>query len=107
MHMVIRIPLEPTAHASKRKFLLALTIWTWITAALLSVLFFLGVHSLMEGLDWLAGLLLGMIVFGWVVTLSYIRALNQPIQGVKGDRYGMKRTFKTKPATLIMLMERK
>jgi hypothetical protein len=68
------------------KFLLALTVWAWTTAVLCSILFLYGVRNQLDGMEWLGGLLLGLVGLGWVATLQYIKVANQPKQNVRqGD----------------------
>ena len=75
----------------KRKFLRALAIWTWIVAVLLSILFHFALRNDLAGMDWLAGLLLGMVLLGWIVTAYYYRVTGKPVPSLtQGDRYDKK-----------------
>jgi type VI protein secretion system component VasK len=78
----------PSVLVQKRKLLQALTIWTWMIAVLLSVLFYFALRYDLVGMDWLAGLLLGMVFLGWIVTGYYYRVTDKPSRSLnQEDRY--------------------
>ncbi len=67
-------------HIKKCKFLLALTVLTWIVAAFVSVAFYIDVRSNRAEADWLACILMGMVFLGWIMLASYFRAAGKPIR---------------------------
>jgi hypothetical protein len=60
-----------SARTRKRKSLLAVSIGTWILTALLSIVFYVSLRNDLAGIDWLAVLLLGMVVLDWIITAYY------------------------------------
>jgi hypothetical protein len=71
-----------------RKFLLNLTVCTWIVAVLSFILFYVAVRTDLAGTDWLAGLLLGMLILGWIMTAYYLHETMKPVHPpVQGDRH--------------------
>lgn len=79
----------PSVEVRKRKLLLVLTIWTWIVAAFVSIAFYVAVCNNQMGTESLAGLLLGMIIFGWIMVARYFRATIKFVQSTEqGDQYG-------------------
>jgi hypothetical protein len=71
--------LFPALQARERKVLLTLTILAWMMTVLSAFLFYAAVRNDWIVADWLAGLLLGMIVLDWVVTINYFSVLNRHV----------------------------
>ena len=63
----------------KHRFLLALTIWTWIVSSSIAVLFFFVMRSDMSGIEWLGSPLFGMVLLSVIVTVFYFVARNKLI----------------------------
>ena len=52
-------------------FIRSLTFTTWIVTVFLSLLFYMAVRMNLTGIGWLAGLLLGMLLLGWIMVVYY------------------------------------
>jgi hypothetical protein len=76
----IQIRSKSSARTKKLLFLRALAICIWIMAVLLSILFYFALRKDLVGIEWLAGLLLGMVILGWIVIAYYYRAADKPFQ---------------------------
>jgi uncharacterized membrane protein (DUF485 family) len=76
----------PFVQTKKSRFLLALTSLTWIFAAFVSIAFYIAVRSNRAETEWLAALLLGMLILGWIMVALYFREGNKPVQPTgRGD----------------------
>ena len=61
-------------------FLFAMTIWTWIVASMIAVLFFFVLRSDLSGEEWLGSPLLGMALISGFMAVFYSAARKKPIQ---------------------------
>lgn len=70
-HLVQSRQFASGARSSHKHIIRALSIATWIIAVFLSLLFYLAVRLDYGKIDWLAILLLGMIILGWMMVVYY------------------------------------
>jgi len=61
-------------------------VWAWMITVLVSTVFYFAVRNNQAGIDWLAGLLLGLGVLDWILVAHYFRMANKPIRSAeKGE----------------------
>jgi hypothetical protein len=74
--------------SKKREFLLALTLLTWIVAAFAAIAFFFAVRKNLAQADWLACILVGTVLLGWILFAWHFRSVNKPVQPTgQGNRH--------------------
>jgi hypothetical protein len=69
-----------SVQAKKGKFLLALTVSTWIVGVFVSIGFYFSVRKNLAQADLLACILMGTVFLGWILFAWHFRSVNKPAQ---------------------------